>query len=1110
MRKVICYFLVSMSLIAHFSDAWGADTDIYVLDQTIQQVPPDILIVLDLSGSMLWTPAGETMYIDRGNYTKTGYQYSCGDDVPYYATTSFSYTNLGTCTINAYGTVPKYSDASCSGPFYRSARTIGGVQYTTDCSRVEIAKRAIRSILDANNDGLVNSQDETTLSMRMGYMRFYACTRNTGSNPDNGTNYNAGCNQLIHSIGTSYSDIWNTICNAGASGGTHLANSLREAKKYLDDHKSGDNAKNCRKKFVIFISDGADTLVCNGTGSETQSDQYKRRRESVARARELANAGYKVFIVGFGADLPIFLKNTLNWAAYYGGTDNQSVPNASSGVYDIPSGQIFPQGVSSCSDSPTVCKVLSDYLVDPANARDCKLTGSNQTPVDNRYYYATSNDPGQIDISGYAYFAESPAQLEQALTDIKDYILNLLAESSSYVAPVVPISQMQNYESMNRMYLAMFKPTLNSLWLGNIKKFGIADTPSGTVKIGDIIDVNNNKAITTMYEIEKNARSYWSTTNDGGEVVRGGVGERLALRNLIANPRNIYTYVGLPNKKLLTETENAFTVDNSNITYSKLGISADPTKRERIIRFAHGYDSYDWDENGIRDEKRKGSFINDSGQEVKVDWILGAFIHSRPLIIHYPNKSVIYAGANDGMFHAFVDSTGEELWAFIPPSLLPKLKDFETNNTLQIFVDGSPKAYIEKNLSGTITKAIIIFGLRRGGDRYIALDVTNPDAPRLLWEIAPSTSSSPLLGHEITAGFERLGQTWSTPVLKQVADGNEKRVVAFFAGGYDPCNDPNMNCGSSDQKGNAVFAIDVETGQLLWSFSKAQNPAMTYSIPSDIAALDINGDGKVDRLYVGDMGGQLWRFDIGNLNNTNAWTGKVIFKANQTSAEKRKMFYPPDVSPGSGFEWVFIGTGDRENPKQETGTVSFPTRNRLYAIKDSNPSSPLTETNLVDVTDNILQKPNPNAAEIILQNQTLQNLNNLNGWFITLENKGEKCLASPLIHSGVVYYTTFTPSYPNEGDICFLGEGTGRVYALQYKTGMAIHNYDLTNDIEGQPPTIFKTDRSLIIGAGIPTQIVLAIIKGEIQGYIGIGGGVRDESNLDPKSIKVLYWRTVN
>ena len=1047
------YLLILMILFVPFSDPFAADTDVYVLDQTIQQVPPDILFALDLSGSMRWTPAGATMYISTSQ--------TCGNDVPYYPSSGTGYTKA--CPIDAYGTVPKWGDQACSGPFYRSARTISGVAYTTDCSRVEIAKRAVKSVLDADNSGTVTASDYDTLNMRMGYMRFYDCGSDTGAN------YDAGCNRLINPIFTPYDTIWSSVSAAGATGGTHLASSLKEAKLYLDNHKSVDNAKACRKKFVILISDGEDTLACSGSGQESQSDQYKRRRETIARARALSNAGYKVFVVGFGAQLPNPLKYTLNWAAYYGGSDNASVSNSISGTYVIPDGLLYPSGISACSTQTT--------------------------------------DPGNQIISGYAYFAGTPSELEQALADIRNYILNLLAESTCYVAPVVPISQMESSSSMNRMYLAMFKPTLNSLWHGNIKKFGIADTISANLEIGDIVDVNNSLAITPQNEIDRNARSYWSSINDGGEVVKGGVGEQLASRDLVNDPRKIYTYIGLTSKKLLTEPENAFTVGNPNVTYSKLGISADPAKREQIIQFAHGYDSYDWNNNTVINEKRKGSLINDLGQEVKVDWILGAFIHSRPLIIHYPNKSVIYAGANDGMIHAFDDSNGRELWAFIPPNLLPRLKDFETNNALQIFADGPPRAYIEKNSSGTITQAIIIFGLRRGGDRYVALDVTNPDSPILLWEISPSTSS-PLLGHEVTAGFERIGQTWSTLVMKPVADGQGKKVVAFFAGGYDPCNDPNMNCGVSDQKGNTVYAIDVKTGSKLWEFSKANDSRMTFSMPSDIAALDINGDNKVDRLYVGDAGGQLWRFDIGNLNNTAGWTGKVIFKSNQNASEKRKIFYPPDVSLESGYEWVYLGTGDRENPKQETGTVDFPTKNRLYAIKDINSSSPLTESSLVDVTDNILQEPNPSADDIIIQNQTLINLNNLNGWFITLESKGEKCLAPAVIYSKVIYYTTFTPSYPNEGDICFLGEGTGRVYALQYKTGMAMFNFDPDNDLEGQPPTIYKTDRSIDIGAGIPSQVVIAIVKGEVVGYIGVGGGVFSPEVSSKKNILPLYWRT--
>ena len=46
----------------------------------------------------------------------------------------------------------------------------------TNCSRLEIAKRGIKKILDANNDGSVTDPvDQNTLNMRMGYMRFYNC-----------------------------------------------------------------------------------------------------------------------------------------------------------------------------------------------------------------------------------------------------------------------------------------------------------------------------------------------------------------------------------------------------------------------------------------------------------------------------------------------------------------------------------------------------------------------------------------------------------------------------------------------------------------------------------------------------------------------------------------------------------------------------------------------------------------------------------------------------------------------------------------------------------------------------------------------------------------------
>jgi len=658
------------------------------------------------------------------------------------------------------------------------------------------------------------------------------------------------------------------------------------------------------------------------------------------------------------------------------------------------------------------------------------------------------------------------------------FIAEVLKESTSYVAPVVPISQMESFKSGNQMYLAMFKPTPNSFWKGNIKKYGIAtesttDCNSASVNIGDVLDVRGCLVIDpSNNNIKTAAKSYWSTIDDGDDVEKGGVGEILKNRE---PARNIYTYLG--SNVNLSDSSNVFSTSNNAITPTLLGLSAgDATGRDNVIKFIHGIDAYDENMNGNTTEKR--------------EWILGSFIHSRPVVIHYGtapgSKSIVFAGANEGMLHAFDNSTGEELWAFIPPNVLPNLKNL-TGEAIQFMVDGAPRIYLERKPDGTLEKAILIFGLRRGGNRYFALDVKTPDAPKLLWEISPST-----------AGFGELGQTWSTPQLGKIKYGAGEKWVAFIGGGYDT-NQDNIPVAANDTKGRAVYVIDILTGGLVWSYSYAQNTNMKYSIPSDIARVDTNGDGKIDRFYVGDMGGQMWRFNVGDPDPAN-WTAKIIFDSNPGLSDKRKIFYPPDVSLEKGnYEMLFFGTGDREAPKNTTVV------NRIYAIKDKNPSTVLTENDLLDVTDDLLQDPNTTAV----QKTTIMNaLSTKNGWYIKLDqNAGEKCLSNSVLFYGVIYYTTFTPEFGDPGDPCFLSEGKGRLYALNYKTGEAVFNMDGIS-IDGLPIT--KEDRSKIIGPSIPSGVIITFIGNQSVAYAGVGGGVYRPPMKKTKNIIPINWKTVS
>jgi type IV pilus assembly protein PilY1 len=269
---------------------------------------------------------------------------------------------------------------------------------------------------------------------------------------------------------------------------------------------------------------------------------------------------------------------------------------------------------------------------------------------------------------------------------------------------------------------------------------------------------------------------------------------------------------------------------------------------------------------------------------------------------------------------------------------------------------------------------------------------------------------------------------------------------------------------------------------------------MSYSIPSDVARADTNGDNFIDRLYVGDTGGQVWRFDIKDPSPSN-WTGKTIFNSNSGGTIKRKIFYPPDITLEKGnYEIIFFGTGDREHPK-DISTVD-----RLYAVKDHNPSSALTEASLYDATQDLIQTGT--AAQ---QSAALDQLNASSGWMIKLDqNSGEKCLANSVIFYGAVYYTTFQPVFGQPGDVCFLNAGTARLYGVNYKTAAAVFDLDgVISDSLGQ------SDRTTQIGTSIPSGVIITFIRGTAVAYGGMGGGVYRPPLPTTKTLFPTSWRMV-
>ena len=137
--------------------------------------------------------------------------------------------------------------------------------------------------------------------------------------------------------------------------------------------------------------------------------------------------------------------------------------------------------------------------------------------------------------------------------------------------------------------------------------------------------------------------------------------------------------------------------------------------------------------------------------------------------------------------------------------------------------------------------------------QYFALDITNTLSPQYLWEFPKSTDATTLA---------KVGQSWSEPVIGRVkvegacgqCDPNDsqkncrlyERWVAFIGGGFDATN----------STGKAFFVVDIKTGDIIKEFSGLTG--MNYSFAASPTAVDTNSDGFIDKVYIGDLGGQMW------------------------------------------------------------------------------------------------------------------------------------------------------------------------------------------------------------------------------------------------------------
>jgi type IV pilus assembly protein PilY1 len=383
----------------------------------------------------------------------------------------------------------------------------------------------------------------------------------------------------------------------------------------------------------------------------------------------------------------------------------------------------------------------------------------------------------------------------------------------------------------------------------------------------------------------------------------------------------------------------------------------------------------------------------------------------------------VYAGTGDGMLHAF-DAGGDERWAFVPAAFLTHLDELRlgrASGTRHAGLDAELAALVvDADADGTVRpgtgdRAVLYFGLRRGGRAYLAVDVTDPDAPRRLWTLTP---------RELPA----LGQTWATPVPARLTIAgtrqNADRRVVLLTGGHDPSQDvPRPR--DRDRIGAALYLVDAYTGALLWHASGRVADApdlvvrdLEYAVAATPRALDVDEDGELDRAYVADTGGRLFRFDFRRGADRGALAAATLLAdVGGTGGDDRRFYAEPDVAlvrPARAPPHLAItlGTGFAPDPNAQQAA------DRLYSFRD-----PLgAATRAVPLTDAML----PDAAAGAVAPDAP-------GWKYVLASPGEKIVAGARTVEHRVYVPAYVPPVPGVGADCTAPVGTSRLYALDIR-----------------------------------------------------------------------------
>jgi Tfp pilus tip-associated adhesin PilY1 len=831
------------------------------------------------------------------------------------------------------------------------------------------------------------------------------------------------------------------------------------------------------------------------------------------------------------------------------------------------------------------------YTAYPTDSRTVTLPNSSCNPTGTWDEHCLEWDESRDGIPDNYYEAKEGSDLEDKITAA---IYDMMRRASSGTSVSVLSTSAEGEGSLFQAYFnykvasegtlrtVYWVGYLNGLWIdqyGNIREDTVQDQAliltedyiiqffvdsDGVTKVKRYHDIDGDGAIDTGEYVDT------VTIADLKPIWEGG--KKLALRDDTSTPRTLYTWVDVNNNGVKDSGEfgsNKFVTSEAATLKPYLNAADTGTfTATHIIQFIRGQYV-----TGMRERR-----LTIDGQADKV-WKLSDITYSTPVAVGAPmmkyhiiygdatyheyytqyknRRVVVYAGANDGMLHAFnagfyhegddsstsdkhergyytdpADSKannadiGKELWAYIPYNLLPHLQWLASTSYCHVYyVDLKPKVLDARIFTPDSTHpngwgTILIGGMRLGGGQlslrkdfgsgtqtrlfrsaYFALDITDPLNPVLLWEYwdkADTTNTN-------------LGFTTSYPTVLRVGPSDQAGSW-YLIFGSGVATGTGTQAGDGSTATRYVYILDLKTGSLVRKVDMAGVDSEISGkkvFMADPITVDLGVDYQVDKGYIGatyyNSGwlGKMYRININEDTTVNNWTFSTFMSLPK----------PVTAAPSAAVDlydrlWVYFGTGRYFNDADRIDTSN----QYLYGVWDPGTGS---VSGLDDVT-NIHVYENKyvynNTTYVSAFNQYLAARRNdyssatSHGWYLTMTG-GERSLNKPTILGGIVLFPTFKPTT----DACSYG-GSSYLYGLYYETGTANDEsvIGLGTGIDIGGTTYQEILKKADLGSGMPTNAV--IHSGQEQGVmslIQLGTGVIKQITVEPAfspKSQTLFW----